>query len=121
EAGTNLVLALGLEMLASEGRAQHELVEMVQQVADRKRVTEWAAQSPFAARLVKMIDPNSWRGAVTRYASDALDLAGWIGTSRIGGFGLEDSAVTAVDLPASSEPKTAPMLLRMVLQDITAY
>lgn len=121
EAGTNLVLALGLEMLASEGRAQHELVEMVQQVADRDRVKEWAGRSPFAARLVEMIDLNSWRGAVTRYASDALDLAGWIGTSRVGGFGLEDADVTAIDLPTSTEPKSAAMLLRMALQDITAY
>lgn len=121
EAGTNLVLALGLEMLTSKGRPATELEDVLQEVADRSRVQQWASQSEFAARLVEMIDPASWRGAVTRYASDALDLFGWIGGRERGGWAFEDQAVSALDLPTSREPKTAQMLLRLLLQDVVAY
>lgn len=117
EAGTNLVLALGLEMCGSDA----ELSQVIQQMADKERVKQWASTSPFAARLVEMIDDRSWQGAVTRYASDALDLAGWIGGAGFHGFGFEDAQVSALDLPTSSEPKSAQMLLRLLLQDITAY
>src|SRR5699024_8480628 len=39
----------------------------------------------------------------------------------IGGFGREDADVTAIDLPTSTEPNSAAMLLRMALQHLTAY
>lgn len=121
EAGTNLFLAFGLEKMATEGRPARDLAEVLREVMDRARVTQWAAQSPFAARLLAMIDERSWNGAAQRYASDALDLHGWTGGEADGGWAIEDADVSVLDLPTSSEPKAARMLLRLVLADLIAY
>jgi hypothetical protein len=121
EAGTNVVLAFGLHKLASEGRPADELADVLREIADRKRVVQWASHDVFAAKLLDMIDERSWAGAVQRYASDALDLNGWAGGASAGGFAIEDAQVSALDLPTSTEPKAAKMMLRLVLSDLEAY
>src|SRR5699024_1729289 len=91
------------------------------EMTDRQRVAQWASSDVFAAKLLDMIDQRSWAGAVQRYASDALDLNGWAGGESAGGFAIEDAQVTAIDLPTSTEPKAARMLLRLLLSDLEAY
>lgn len=121
EAGVNVTLAFGLEQLAAEGKPARDLADVLQRITDRNRVKAEAATSPFATRLLDMIDENSWKGTTQRYMSAAIHLAGWAGPANAGGWAFEDAAVSVLDFPTSSEPKAAQMLWRLNLADLIAY
>lgn len=121
EAGTAVTLAFGLHKLATEGRPAGALVDVLRELVDRKRVAQWAAHDPFAARLLEMVDERSWSGTVQRYSANAMDLVGWTGPASAGGWGLEDASLICMDLPTSSEYRSARMMLRLALADLEAY
>src|SRR5699024_870463 len=121
EAGTNVVLDFALEKMHQEQRDISDLPTILEELSDRKRVEQWAERDPFAARVLESVDPNSWRGAVQRYMSAAVDLAGFTGGPAAGGVAYEDADVTVIDLPTSTMPTSASMLLRLLLSDLEAY
>lgn len=121
KAGTTVTLAFGLEKLAREGRPAAALPDVLRELLDRDKVKQWAAQDPYAAKLLDTIDERSWNGAIQRYTANAMDLAGWAGPPADGGFAFEDADVTCVDLPTSTEPEAARMLMRLLLSDLEAW
>lgn len=121
EAGTNMTLAFALHKLAQEGRPAGQIIDVMKEAVDRKKVAQWAAGDPFAAKLLSLVDERSWAGAVQRFTANAMDLQGWTAPAAAGGWAFEDARLCCIDLPTSSEPRAAQMMLRFALSDLEAY
>jgi hypothetical protein len=71
--------------------------------------------------LVDAFNYTDLGGALIRYASMAIPLHGWIGTTGAGGWSFEGTDLACIELPTVSRPKAATALMRLILHDFGSY
>jgi hypothetical protein len=119
---SNNVLTLALNLAAAEGRPLESLPEILRTLqGDRLRTM--AARNSDAAALLGHLerDPRNTASVIQRWYSNAIDLSGWIAPASAGGWCWEDCEVAVCDLPTSTEPSAARMLVRAMLQDLEGW
>jgi len=116
----SVVLALALELAEREGHPPESLGELVKDLL-QGGLANLARDDERAAEALELIEKNDSMGLATRLMDQALQLAGWVGPATAGGWGWEDAEVIGVDLPTSTEPGAARMLLRLMLTDLAGW
>jgi hypothetical protein len=111
-----------LELNAAQGKAIDALPDLVYSLV-RGRLANLAAKSrdPRVAELVDAFNQSDLGGALMRYASMAIHLAGWIGPPRSGGWSFEDADIACIELPTASKPEAGVALMRLMLRDFGSY
>jgi hypothetical protein len=116
----NLLLGLVLEMSAAHGHDVRTMPELVFSLT-RTRLKDLAERNndPRVKELIEAIEDRALSGALTRYASMAMHLRDWIGSS--GGFSFEDADVIVAELPTGRRPEAGKALLRLMVRDFGSY
>lgn len=118
----NLLVGLALDLSAEAGKPLTGLPDLVYSlVTSQLRQLARTSQDDRVRMLVDALDDRALSGALTRYASMALHLRGWIAPREAGGWSWEDADVACVELPTSSAPEAADALMRMMLRDVGSY
>lgn len=115
----NLLLALVLELSTSNGQDVRALPELVYALT-RTKLQQLAGNDPRVRELVDALEDRSLAGAMTRYASLAVHLSGWIGSAG-SGWAWEDADVCVAELPTGRQPEAGAALLRLLLRDFATY
>lgn len=113
------LVRLALLLAHRQGRPLANLPELIAAL-DPEDLATMAATSPDAKRVLAAFQRTDIAGSVLRWASQALSLRGWIAEAPHG-FRLGEADLTAVDLPTSSAPIAARMLLRGLLTDVAQW
>lgn len=114
----NMLVALVLEMSAASGVDVRSLPELVYSLT-RSRLRDLSANDPQVRELAEALEDRAIAGAMTRYGSLAIHLAGWVGGR--GGWSWEDADVCVAELPTGRKPEAAAAMLRLLVRDFNGY
>jgi hypothetical protein len=113
------LVRLALLLAHRHGRPLASLPDLIATL-DPTELGALAATSPDARRVLAAFDRAGIAGSVLRWASQALTLRGWISEAPHG-WTLGDADLIGCDLPTSSAPIAASMLLRGLLTDAAQW
>lgn len=129
----NLLLAIALET----GTPVEGLADLVASLTPTRMRSQVAASGdPRVQEIVAALGDRDVAGALARYASLAVSLRGWVGTTASPDTGSpmtqlvngacdswawEDADLCVAELPMSTRPKAGRALLRLMVRDLGAY
>lgn len=129
----NLTLAIALET----GVPITSLADLVSSLTpSRMRRQAMASDDSRIAEVVAALEDRTVAGALTRYASLAVSLRGWVGSGgrslpRVASatpvtpgntsWAWEDADLCVAELPMGTKPKAGRALMRLMVRDLGAY
>lgn len=119
--GFVVLVGIALDLAERSGKSIESLPELLYTL-DKDRLKKLAGKDPQVEQfLSRYLNDRDFANPVMRTASNALSLRGWIGPQRAGGWSFEDADLSVAELPTSTEPDAARMLLRLMLTDLELY
>ena len=117
---SNVLASLVLDLKAATSRPVSSLPQLVHSL-NAPTLRQLAKEYPDAETLLESMNTAGMWGALTRYASVALTLQGYLAGIAEGGWSWEDTDVAVCDLPSGTDRQAAASLMRIMLLDLAQY
>ena len=117
---SNILASLVLDLRSATRQPVSSLPQLVHSL-NAPTLKQLAKEYPDAETLLDSLNSQAMWGALTRYASVALTLQGYLAGPSEGGWSWEDADVAVCDLPSGTDRQAAASLMRVMLLDLQQY